>query len=151
MEMYEHYLKHGHVEFLFWGYKDKKKKNLLPFNQWIELLTNQKYLWICISAKKEKKKRKRLNCSFPIIFISRKCMSYQLHSFPWWISLIPQIPEILCYPSVLHKLLVSRPNSSQIKLAKLNRVKPNKGMGELCKILKRVSIKEGIESVWNIC
>lgn len=44
MEMYEHYLIYGHLEFLLWGYRDKKEKNLLLFNQWIELLINHKYL-----------------------------------------------------------------------------------------------------------
>lgn len=114
-----------------------RKKELL-FNQWIELLINQKTPWICILAKK--KRKERLNWSFPIIFISRNCMSCQLHSFPTWISFILQIPVLLCYLSVFHKLLVSRLTSSQIKLAKLNQVELNKGMGDLYKILRRGSV-----------
>lgn len=67
-------------------------------------------------------------------------MSCQLHSFPTWISFILQIPVLLCYLSVFHKLLVSRLTSSQIKLAKLNQVELNKGMGDLYKILRRGSV-----------
>lgn len=102
VEMYEHSWIYGHVEFAVWGYWDKKE--FVAFQPVDEgLLINLKTLNLLILAKKKKGKRK-FNRSFPIIIISRKCMSCQQRSFPRWVSLLTLKHENFCatqvsYPS----------------------------------------------------
>lgn len=78
MEMYEHYLRYGHLEFLFWGYRDKKENNLLLFNQWIELLINQKYLWIYFGKKRKKERKEKKEIELKLsynFYIKKVCLT----------------------------------------------------------------------------
>lgn len=132
-----------------------------------EMSENQNYLSIKRHCQQKRKKRYyrsaswqnkfkkiyNLNWSFPIIFVSRKYMSCLLCGFPRWISLLifKYLKFCATQVSYLHKPLVSRPNSSQIKLAKLKTVELNKGIGVVqTHHKKRVTLKWRLENVWNV-
>lgn len=50
-----------------------------------------KTLFESVFWQKKKGKKRYSTEAFPIIFVSRKYMSCQLHSFPGWISLTSQL------------------------------------------------------------
>lgn len=74
--------------FQFWVIEIRKKE-FIAFQLVDERIAYQKTLLICILSKRKKKKGKKYSTeAFPIIFVSRKYMSCQLHSFPRSISLL---------------------------------------------------------------
>lgn len=62
MEMYEHYLIYGHLEFLFGGYRDKKKRIAFQPVDWIAYQSKDSLnLYF---GKKEKKRKIELKLSY---------------------------------------------------------------------------------------
>lgn len=98
----------------------KKKKNSLPSNPWMKETPEHQNHW---SIRRLFESvfwgKKTFHWSVPIIFMTRKHMSCQLYCFPRWLF---SSESSNSYPSVLHKLLVSRPNSPPIKFAALNQI-----------------------------
>lgn len=134
------------------GERNVRKPKLLIYQKTLSTKEKEKILSICILAKQIKKKY-NLNWSFPKIFVSRKYMSCLLCGFPRWISLLifKYLKFCATQVSYLHKPLVSRPNSSQIKLAKLKTVELNKGIGVVqTHHKKRATLKWRLENVWNV-